>query len=107
MHVISYLSNFAIPFTVFIIVLYGVFEKKQVFDIFIKGAKEGLEIVVKIIPVLIGLFLSISILRASGIFNLLNYLLEPILKIINFPSEVLPLALIRPISRKCFNCSRD
>ncbi|MBQ6992749.1 MAG: hypothetical protein IJN50_07635 [Clostridia bacterium] len=107
MQFISYISNLAIPFTIFIIVLYGLIEKQQVFDIFIQGAKEGIEIVIKIIPTLIGLFLSISILRASGIFDLLNNILEPILSIINFPSEVLALALIRPISRKCISCSRN
>ena len=105
MQFISYISNLAIPFTIFIIVLYGLFEKKQVFDIFIQGAKEGIEIVIKIIPTLIGLFLSIGVLRASGIFDLLNNILEPILKIINFPSEILPLSLIRPISRKCISRS--
>jgi len=105
MQFISYISNLAIPFTIFIIVLYGLFEKKQVFDIFIQGAKEGIEIVIKIIPTLIGLFLSIGVLRASGIFDLLNNILEPILKIIKFPSEILPLSLIRPISRKCISRS--
>lgn len=107
MQLISYISNLAIPFTIFIILIYGLLEKKQVFDIFIKGAKEGIEIVIKIIPTLIGLFLAIGVLRASGVFDLLNNILEPILRIFNFPSEVLPLALIKPISRKCICSSRN
>lgn len=107
MQLISYISNLAIPFTIFIILIYGLLEKKQVFDIFIQGAKEGIEIVIKIIPTLIGLFLSISVLRASGVFDLLNNILEPLFKILKFPSEVLPLALIKPVSRKCISCSRN
>ena len=105
MQFISYISNLAIPFTIFIIILYGLLEKKPVFDIFMQGAKEGIEIVIKIIPTLIGLFLSIDILRASGIFDLLNSMLSPLLNLINFPSEILPLAIIRPISRKCISSS--
>ena len=98
MKLISFISNLAIPFTIFLIIIFGLTEKKQVFDIFIKGAKEGLEIVIKIIPTLIGLFLSIGILRASGIFEKINEILYPILNLIKFPTEILPLALIRPIS---------
>ena len=107
MKFVSYISNLAIPFTILIIILYGLFEKKQVFDIFLQGAREGIEIVIKIIPTLIGLFLSIGILRASGIFDVLNNILYPLLNIIKFPSEILPLALIRPISRKCICSSRN
>ena len=46
---IDYISNIAIPMVIFIIILYGVIEKKKVFDLFLKGAKDGIKIVIKIL----------------------------------------------------------
>ena len=83
---------------ILLIVVYGVKEKNKVFDDFLDGAKEGLEITISIFPTLIGLFVAIGALRASGVLDILAYVLAPILNVISFPSEVLPLALLRPIS---------
>ncbi len=98
MAVINYISNIAIPFLIFIIVLYGLLEKKKVFDSFIEGSKEGIEIVFKIFPTLIGLFVAIGALRSSGLIDDIVKLINPILKMINIPSEIMPLAILRPIS---------
>lgn len=98
MNLINYISSIAVPATIVIIILYGIIEKKQVFDLFLDGAKEGLQIVVNIFPTLLGLFLSINILRASGIIDLITNIVLPILNLLRFPSEILPLALLRPIS---------
>ena len=83
---------------VLIIIGYGIIEKNKVFDTFLEGAKEGLIIVLNIFPTLIGLFMAIGTLRSSGIIDLLTKIFTPILNLINFPSEIMPLALIRPIS---------
>lgn len=98
MNLINYISSIAVPATIVIIILYGIIEKKQVFDLFLDGAKEGLQIVVNIFPTLLGLFLSINILRSSGIIDLITNIVLPILNLLRFPSEILPLALLRPIS---------
>lgn len=103
MQIINYISIIAVPFVIFIIILYGVIEKKKVFDIFIEGTKDGIETTIKILPTLIGLFLAIGALRSSGIIDGIGKVLSPILSLIKFPVEVLPLALLRPISRKCSN----
>ena len=97
-NVINFISNLAMPLIIFIIVLYGIIEKKVVFDKFIEGAKEGMKIVVNIFPTLIGLFLAVGSLRASGVIDLCISIIEPILNIIKFPSEIMPLAILRPIS---------
>lgn len=86
------------PIMIIIIVLYGVIERKKVFDIFLEGAKDGIKVVFNIFPTLVGLFVAIGALRSSGIIDLIANLLAPFLKIVNFPTEILPLALIRPIS---------
>lgn len=104
MAVVNYLSNLAIPFTILIIVVYGLMEKKNVFDIFLNGAKEGIEIVLKIFPTLIGLFVAIGALRYSGVLDFIIKIIYPIIKFLKIPKEIMPLAILRPISRKCFNC---
>ena len=59
------LSSIAIPFTIVFIITYGLIEKNKVFDTFLEGAKEGIEIILKIFPSLIGLFVAIGALRTS------------------------------------------
>lgn len=98
MNIINFFSNLAMPLVILLIVVYGVIEKDKVFDSFLDGAKEGIEIVLSIFPTLIGLFVAISALRSSGILDLIINVVSPLLDIINFPSEVMPLAILRPIS---------
>lgn len=98
MKFIDYFSNLAMPLMIIIIVLYGVVERKKVFDIFLEGAKEGISVVFNIFPTLVGLFVAIGALRSSGIIDLIVNFLTPVLNVVNFPTEILPLAIIRPIS---------
>ncbi len=98
MKFIEFFSNIVMPIMIIIIVLYGVIERKKVFDIFLEGAKDGIKVVFNIFPTLVGLFVAIGALRSSGIIDLIANFLAPFLKIVNFPTEILPLALIRPIS---------
>ena len=98
MNLINYLSNIAMPLIILIILLYGILEKKNVFDIFLNGAKDGLKIVLGIFPTLIGLFLAIELLSNSGIINLIIKFIEPILILLDIPKQIIPLALLRPIS---------
>lgn len=95
---VSFLSNLAMPIIILLIVVYGLVERNKVFDTFLDGAKEGISVVVNICPTLIGLFLAIGALRSSGILDFIIQILSPILEIVHFPSEIMPLALIRPIS---------
>ena len=98
MQVINFFSNLAMPMVIFFIVLYGVSEKVKVFDNFLEGAKEGIKTTFSILPTLIGLFLAIGVLRSSGVLDFIIKLSSPILEIFNFPSELMPLAILRPIS---------
>ena len=98
MTAINYLSNLAIPFTILLILIYGLIEKNKVFDTFLNGAKEGIEIVFKIFPTLIGLFVAIGALRSSGILDFIIKLIYPIVEVFNIPTEIMPLAILRPIS---------
>lgn len=98
MNIINYISNIAVPFTILLIIVYGIIEKNKVFDSFLDGAKEGMKIVYNIFPTLLGLFLSINILRESGIIDAIIHVVNPALVLFKIPAEILPLAILRPIS---------
>ena len=98
MKLINYISGTAIPLIILIIIIYGMIEKKKTFDIFLDGVKEGIQIVINIFPTLLGLFMAIGLLRSSGIIDLVVTLINPVIKILEIPSEIMPLAILRPIS---------
>lgn len=95
---INYLSTVAVPVVILLIIVYGVIEKIKVFDTFIDGVKEGIEIVIGIFPTLMGLFLAITLLRESGVLELVINFLTPITNLFSIPKEIMPLAMLRPIS---------
>ena len=93
------ISRYIIPFLLVGIPFYGLIIKKvKVYESFVDGAKEGFEISLKIIPYLIAILVAIGMFRASGAMEQLIYFLTPILNIIGFPPENLPLAIMRPLS---------
>lgn len=92
------ITNYFIPIVVFIIISIGFLRKVKVYDSFCVGAKDGLKMGVEIFPYLIGMIFGTNILLKSGIINDFFYLFKDLFKFLNFPVEVLPMALIRPIS---------
>lgn len=94
----NHLSNWIFLAFVAGIPCYAMLKKINVFDAFVTGAKQGFETSINIMPYLIAMMVAIGMLRASGFFELLNQLLAPLLAAIGMPSELLPLAIIRPFS---------
>lgn len=92
------MTNYIIPAFIAAILLYGVFHKINVFDCFISGAKEGISSAFSLLPTLIGVTVCIGMFKASGGLDCLTNLLLLPAQLLHFPSEVLPLALLRPIS---------
>lgn len=90
--------NYFIPIVVLIIIIYGIYKKVDIFDTFIEGVKEGMKISINLFPTIFTLIIAISLLVDSNFITLLTKLLNPIFNKINFPTEVLPLAILRPIS---------
>ncbi len=82
---------------------YALKRKLNVFDTFITGAKLGFETSIHILPYLVAMIVAIGMLRASGFFGALTTLLGPVLTKIGMPTELLPLALIRPFSGSASN----
>ena len=108
MQLVQNFSTFAIPGIILIVVIYGIIEKKRVYELFMEGAKEGAKIVISLFPTLLGLFMAVSMLRSSGVLDFIVKIILPVANLLHVPSEILPLALLRPISRKCCdgNCNR-
>jgi len=95
---IAILSVWAIPFIVIAILLYGTYKKVPTYETFVEGGKEGLKIAVQLIPFLVGMLVAIQVFRASGAVDAIIALVHPILSFFHVPAEILPLALMRPIS---------
>ena len=98
MSLINFLSSVSMPMVILFIIIYGVREKNKVFDSFLDGAKDGFKTTISILPTLVGLFFAIGALRSSGVLDLIIKITTPVLNILNFPSELMPLAILRPIS---------
>jgi len=94
----SSISNGMMLLFVVGIPVYAAWKKVNVFDAFIVGAKQGFDTILNILPYLIAMIVAVGMLRASGFFNLMGAFLSPVLSWIGMPSEVLPLALVRPFS---------
>ncbi len=92
------LTDFVIPIFIAIIICAGLIKKVDVFSEFIEGAKENLKVGIDILPALIALLTAIGMFKASGALNVLTDFLSPLTNLLGFPSECLPLALIRPVS---------
>lgn len=87
-----------IPGLIFIVFLYGHIKGVRIFEVFIEGAQEGFIMAVKLIPYLIGIYVSVGIFRESGAVDILVKLLSPILKVIKAPTDALLLSIIRSLS---------
>ncbi|PLR76360.1 spore maturation protein [Bacillus canaveralius] len=98
MEIISVASLWFIPFLIGFILLYGTFKRVETYESFVEGGKEGIKIAVSIIPFLVGMLVAISVFRASGALDYFMNIIRPALTLIGVPAEIVPLAIIRPIS---------
>jgi len=96
--ILNLISLYVLPLIVVIIPLYAIFKKVPIYETFISGAKEGFKVGVMIIPYLVAILVAIGMFRASGAIDLLTTCLSPVLNKVGMPAELLPLAIIRPLS---------
>lgn len=96
--VLSSISVFFIPTIITVILLHGLKKKVPVYDLFAKGAKDGIITCVEILPFIIAIFIAIESMTASGAMDFLEGLLAPILELLGIPKELTSLILLRPVS---------
>ncbi len=98
MSTINLISQLIIPLFILLAVLYGVVTKVRVFDCFIAGAKDGLTVIVKIFPYILGIFVAVKAFQASGALDFIKGMFTPVFSSLNVPLEVLPIAIVKPLS---------
>ena len=98
MNFFSYLSDFMIPILIFYIIAMGVCTKKNVYEDFMRGAKDGLCLIVKIMPTMIAMLTAVNVLRASGFLEFLAEIVKPLAEKIHFPEALVPLSVIKIFS---------
>lgn len=97
-NVVEAVSYLAIPFLMAFFPLYGSLTRVKVYEEFVDGAKEGFQVSIRIIPYLVAIIASVAMFRAAGGIDIITRVLGPALNAIHFPSELLPLVLMRPLS---------
>jgi spore maturation protein B len=96
--IISHVSVWAIPIFLLGIPIYGALKGVKIYESFVEGAKEGFKVGVRIIPYLVAILVAVGMLRGAGAIDMLARWLDPILRRVGMPAEILPLALMRPLS---------
>jgi len=95
---IQSISLVAIPFLIGFFPLYAALRGVRVYEEFIEGAKEGIQMAFRIFPYLVAILVAVGIFRSAGGIDLLSRSLTPLLDLIGLPTQVLPLVLVRPLS---------
>lgn len=90
--------KYLIPIIVTIIIIYGIYKKVNIYDVFIKGVEEGLKITLKIFPTIFAMIIAINVLLKSNLIEDITNLLSPVFEFLNFPKQLLTLSILRPIS---------
>ena len=93
-----YFSNLVLPLMVLIIIIYGLYKKVDIYDTFITGATDSVNMIVHMFPCMLAMILGINIFINSGVLNFLLSFLKPLFGFLNIPFEIFPMALMRPIS---------
>ena len=95
---IGVLSVFVIPAMLVGIPLYGLARRVPVYESFVTGGREGFDVAVRIIPYLVAILFAIAMFRASGAMEALSALLAPVMGLVGMPAELLPMAIVRPLT---------
>lgn len=92
------LGNLMLPLFICLVLVFGLFKRIKVFDVFILGANEGLNTLIKIMPTLFGIMVAVQLFSKSGLSDFIVGLIKPLCEKIGFPSEMISFTILRPIS---------
>lgn len=95
---INFISMLIIPVFILFAVLYGAIKKVRVYDSFVSGAKDGINVTLKIFPYLLAIFVAVKSFQASGAFDFIRNLLSGVFVYVNVPIEVISVAIVKPLS---------
>jgi len=92
------MSSALVPMLLGGIMVYGLLRGVDVYEAFAEGAAEALPVLLKILPYLAGMLISLGVLRESGIIDVLSRLIAPLCAVMGLEKELVPLVLLRPFS---------
>ena len=95
---ISYLSKSIIPIIFLLIITYGMIKGRKVYEWFIEGAKEGLNVCIRIFPCILAIIIAVEIFKKANLMSLVTNVLSPFTNLIGLPKELIPLVIIKPLS---------
>lgn len=98
MAVVTLVSTWLIPCFIMLVLIVATWKRVPTYEMFVEGGKEGVKMAFSLLPFLVGMIVSIAILRASGALDAFVGLLSPVLSFLGVPPDIVPLALVRPIS---------
>lgn len=98
LNVLTNISNIIIPLVIFYIVAYGLINKCNIYEDFIRGAKDGFHTVAGIMPTLVALMVAVGVLRASGFLGFIGTLLGRVTERVGFPAPIVPVVLVKLFS---------
>lgn len=98
MGVVTLISTWFIPCFILLVLTTATWQRVPTYELFVEGGKEGIKIAFSLLPFLLGMIVSITILRSSGALDAFIIFITPLLKFIGVPPEIIPLAIVRPIS---------
>jgi spore maturation protein SpmA len=96
--IVGAVSLLSIPFLLSAIPLFATLRRVKVYEEFVDGAKEGFDVAIRIIPYLVAMLVAVGMFRAAGGIDLLSRALSPVLNLVGFPTDLLPMCLVRPLS---------
>lgn len=97
-NVVKAISILALPFFLSFFPVYAALRKIKVYEEFTEGAKEGFQVAIRIIPFLVAILTAVGMFRGAGGIALITKILKPALDFVHFPTDLLPLVLMRPLS---------
>lgn len=95
---LQFVSESIIPITIFLIISYGLLNRQNVYQDFLKGAKDGFFTVIDILPTLVGLMTAVGVLRASGFLDFFSEILKNLMGPLHFPTELIPISIVKMFS---------
>ncbi|AIF43532.1 spore maturation protein [Virgibacillus sp. SK37] len=98
MQIITSISTWLIPCFLLLVLLTATLKRVPAYESFVEGGKDGVKMAFSLLPFLVGMIVSISILRSSGVLEAFIGLLAPVLSYMGVPPDIIPLAIVRPIS---------
>jgi spore maturation protein SpmA/spore maturation protein SpmB len=92
------LSMLMLPWLILLFPLYAALRRIAVYDEFVEGARESLQVLRRILPYLVGMLAAVGMFSAAGGMHLITWILHPLTDLVGFPSQLVPMAVIRPFS---------